>query len=257
MSNKIPNETPIVEKISTTQETQGKSSIAQIFGRIFTGIGNAWKTMVSKLTFPASLEKRSAETELDDIETASPLAEAKLTTETELAADPATKIYNAFKGLSSAHSSKYMNFPEMKKAITEQCDVLLAMFDSNPDLVAENFAEQCKEDGGMDGNANVGMMLALMIATPEGCKLLAKIADHMEQGKFWKIFHKEPGAVLKPTLSGAFDYIGKGAEPNITNSAAEVFDLSQDLKQNGDYVINFNCIACALGLGQLQLPYPE
>jgi hypothetical protein len=241
MSNKIPSETPNVRESSTTQETQGKSSIAQIFGRIFTGISNAWKTMVNKLTSPASLEKRAAEID----------SETKLT----------TKIYNAFRGLLSAHSSNWGksggNVSGMKNAITEQCKVLLAMFDSNPDLIAQELAERCKEDGGMDGDSNVGMMLALMIATPEGCKLLAKIEEHMEQGKFWKIFHKEPGAVLKPTLSGAFDYIGKNTKPSTTNSAAEVFDLSPGLRQDENYVSNFNRIVCALGLSQLQLPYPE
>jgi hypothetical protein len=49
-----------VQEGHSAQETQGKNFIAQIFVRIFTYINNAWKTMVNKLTFFASLEKRTA-----------------------------------------------------------------------------------------------------------------------------------------------------------------------------------------------------
>jgi hypothetical protein len=175
-------------------------------------------------------------------------------------ADPTTEFNNAFGGLLNAHSHKYMNFPGMKDAITGQCNVLLAMFDSNPDLVAENFAEQCEEDRGMEGDPRVGVMLALMTATPEGCELLAKIAERMEQEKFREIFKSTRegiGFALKPSVHNTFNYIHRGEEDEThsnATSAIRVFDLSPGLRQDRDYIINFNCIVCMLGLGQLQLP---
>jgi hypothetical protein len=110
------------------------------------------------------------------------------------AVDPTIACNNAFGGLLNAHSHKSMNFLRMKDAITEQCDIFLAMFDNTPDLVAEKIAEQCEEDRRIEADSRVKMMLARISVTAEGCKLLTNIAGDVEEeelSEFSKVLREE------------------------------------------------------------------
>jgi hypothetical protein len=94
------------------------------------------KSVANKIRFPKLLDERA-------------VAYASLTAKFD------NDFSQAFRGLSRAHSGNSGKDLEMKSAVTEKCSVLLEMFNSALDLIAEKFATE----GWENWELNVTLML--------------------------------------------------------------------------------------------------